>query len=81
MTTDEMLIEIVEYDYKAWGVPYVFADYSKSNKKWSITWRNPVDFSNEKQTQGRTPNEACKKALKFIKNNPSIFSRSNEAGV
>ena len=48
LTTDEMLIKIVEYNYKAWGFPYVFADYSKSIKKWSITWRNPTDFINEK---------------------------------
>lgn len=81
LTTDEMLIKIVEYNYKAWGFPYVFADYSKLNKKWSITWRNPADFINEKQTEADTLNEACKKALKFIKSNPSIFSRSNEAGI
>ena len=79
LTTDEMLIEIVKYNYKSAGFPYVFMDYSQSFKYWSITWRNPVDFSNEKETQGKTPNEACKKALKFIKNNPSIFSRSNQA--
>lgn len=77
MNTDEMLIEIVNYDYKAWGFPYVFADYSKSNKKWSITWRNPVDFINEKQTEADTLNESCKKALSFIKRNPNIFNIKN----
>ena len=77
LTTDEMLIEIVSYNYKSFGFPYVFMDYSQHYKKWAITWRNPTEFSNEKQTEASTPNEACKKALKFIKSNPSIFSRSN----
>lgn len=73
MITDEMLIEIVTYNYKSVGFPYVFLDYSQSFKYWAITWRNPVEFSNEKQIRGKTPNEACKKALEFIKNNPNIF--------
>jgi len=77
MTTDEMLIEIVKYDYKASGFPYVFLNYSDYNRKWSIIWRNPVDFNNEKQTDSDSPNEACKKALEFIKSNPSIFSKTN----
>jgi hypothetical protein len=79
MTTDEMLIEIVNYNYKSHGFPYVFLDYSQSFKYWSITWRNPAEFSNDKQANGKTPNEACVKALEFIKSNPSIFSRSNQA--
>ena len=79
MTTDEMLIEIVNYKYKTYGFPYVFMDYSQSYKTWNITWRNPVEFSNEKQTESATPYEACKKALDFIKSNPSIFSRYTEA--
>ena len=81
MTTDEMLIEIVSYKYKASGFPYVFMDYSQFYKVWSITWRNPCEFTNEKQTEAKTPNEACKKALEFIKSNPSIFIRFNEAGI
>jgi hypothetical protein len=32
MTTDEMLIEIVNYKYKSFGFPYVFVDYSQSQK-------------------------------------------------
>jgi len=79
MTTDEMLIEIIKYNYKSVGFPYVFLDYSQFYKVWSITWRNPVHFSNEKQTNAPTPNEACKKALEFIKSNPSIFSYFNQA--
>lgn len=79
LTTDEMLAEIVEYYYEAWGFPYVFACYSQSNKKWSITWRNPRSFMNETQTDADTLNESCKKALQFIKSNPGIFSRSNQA--
>ena len=75
MTTDEMLIEIVSYNYESHGFPYVFLDYSKLFNAWQITWRNPVKFSNEKQTQGTTPNFACKKALEFIKNNPLIFTK------
>ena len=75
MSTDEMLIEIVKYKYESAGFPYVFLDYSQYFKTWSITWRNPMGFSNEKQTNGNTPNEACKKALEFIKNNPKIFKK------
>jgi len=70
-----MLIEIVNYSYKSAGFPYVFADYSQSKKKWSITWRNPMKFINEKQTQADTLNESCKKALEFISNNPQIFCK------
>lgn len=76
MTTDEMLIEIVSYKYKSFGFPYVFLDFSQSTQKWSITWRNPAYFSNEKQTESDTPNECCRKALEFINKNPNIFSRS-----
>ena len=76
MTTDEMLIEIVKYSYKSAGFPYVFLDYSQYFKEWSITWRNPMNFSNEKQTNAKTPNETCKKALEFIKSNPLIFTYS-----
>ena len=79
MTTDDMLIEIVNYKYKSYGFPYVFMDYSQSRKLWAITWRNPAEFSNEKQTESETPNGACRKALDFISNNPNIFCRSNEA--
>lgn len=75
LTTDEMLIEIVSYKYDSAGFPYVFLDYSQYFGYWAITWRNPMKFSNEKQAQGKTPNEACKKALEFIKNNPNIFTK------
>jgi len=75
LTTDEMLIEIVSYKYDSAGFPYVFLDYSQSFGYWAITWRNPVDFSNEKQTNASTPNEACKKAMQFIKDNPKIFKK------
>jgi hypothetical protein len=75
MTTDEMLIEIVSFKYKAFGFPYVFMDYSQSKKKWSITWRNPQDFTNEDNTESDSPNETCKKALDFIKSNPEIFKK------
>ena len=78
MTTDEMLIEILNYNYKSIGFPYVFMDYSQSRKMWSITWRNPAKFSNEKQTESKTPNGACRKALGFISENPHIFCRSKQ---
>lgn len=73
MTTDEMLIEIVKYKYESYGFPFVFLDYNQSFKDWSITWRNPVKFNNDDKLKGKTPNEACKNALDFIKNNPDIF--------
>lgn len=78
MTTDEMLIEIVKYKYNTYGFPYVFLDYSPMFGYWSVTWRNPIDFTNEKQTDSKTPNEACKKALEFIKANPKIFTLINK---
>jgi len=77
MTTDETLIEIVSYNYKASGFTYVFLNYCYFTKKWSIVWRNPINFSNGKQTEATTPNEACKKALEFILSNPNIFSKNN----
>ena len=73
MTTDEMLIEIASYRYKSFGFSHVFMDYSQHCKVWHITWRNPVQFSNGKQTEGKTPNEACINALNFINQNPKIF--------
>jgi hypothetical protein len=75
MTTDEMLIEIVSYKYKCSGFPYVFMDFSQSRKAWSITWRNPRDFTNEPKMEANTPNEACKKALQFINDNPQFFNK------
>lgn len=75
MTTDEMLLEIVSYKYESYGFPYVFMDYSQTFKTWSITWRNPVKFKNEEERHTNTPNEACKKALEFIKDNPEIFTK------
>ena len=73
MTTDEMLTEIVRYKYKSNGFPFVFMDYSQTLNTWSITWRNPIEFVNDKQTDASTPNEACKKALEFINSNPNLF--------
>lgn len=75
MSTDELLIEIVSYKYESLGFPYVFLDYSQTFKTWSVTWRNPVMFSNGKNSEGSTPNEACKKALEFIWANPQIFKK------
>lgn len=75
MTTDEMLAEIVKYKYKASGFPFVFLDYDCTLKFWAVTWRNPAEFYNEKQTEASTPHEACKKALEFIKNNPQFFKK------
>lgn len=75
MTTDEMLIEIVSYKYKSHGFPYVFMDYSQTEKQFNITWRNPVNFINERQTSSNTPNETCKKALEFIKSSPNLFNK------
>ena len=74
MTTDEMLIKIVSYDYKCYGFPYVFMDYSRTDNKWSITWRNPGEFTNNKDLEADTPNEACKKAIEFINSNPQLFT-------
>ena len=75
MTTDEMLIEIQKNEYKSFGFPYVFLSYSSSFNYWSITWRNPADFSNEDKMHASTPNEACAKAIEFINKNPKWFTR------
>lgn len=75
MTTDEMLIEIVKYKYKSSGFPYVFLDYSQHFNAWSITWRNPNDFSNTDKMLSKTPNAACKKAIEFINQNPKWFTK------
>lgn len=76
MTTDEMLIEIVNYKYNSAGFPFVFLCYNRTFKYWSITWRNPIDFNNSEQSKGITPNEACKNALEFIKDNPQFFTKN-----
>ena len=55
MTTDEMLIEIQKNEYKSFGFPYVFLSYSSSFNYWSITWRNPADFSNEDKIKTGNP--------------------------
>ena len=78
MTTDEMLIELVKYEYECAGFPYVFMDYSMTRKTWSITWRNPMEFENKDCREAPTPNEACKRALDFIHDNPSIFKYRSE---
>ena len=75
MNTDEMLKEIASYKYRSYGFPYVFMDYSQHFKKWSITWRNPANFTNDECRNADTPNQACKIALDFIKNNPMLFSK------
>jgi len=74
-TTDEMLLEIVQYDYKTYGYPFVFLDYDKTASIWSITWRNPVEFTNQGQTYSKTPNGACKRALDFINRNLHLFKK------
>ena len=74
MTTDEMLIEIVNYKYQSYGFPYVFLDYSQTFKTWSISWRNPIQFTNTDDRHGETPNDACKKAIDFIRANPDKFT-------
>jgi hypothetical protein len=75
MTTDEMLIEIISYQYNTYGSQYVFLDYSYMFKTWSITWRNPVEFSNDDKLLSATPREACEKALQFINERPNIFKK------
>jgi len=73
MTAEEMLIEIVKYKYKCYGFPYVFLDYCQQTGNWSITWRNPIKFTNDLDPKSKTPIEACQAALDFIKNNPTRF--------
>ena len=85
MTTDEMLSEIVTYNYESYGFPYVFLDFSYQTKLWEVTWRNPKNFKNSSfdifeptprsNAKGKTPKEACKRAMKFILENPNLFKK------
>lgn len=75
MSTDQMLNEIVNYDYEAYGFPHVFLDYNRDRGTWQILWRNPVKFNNERMTEADTPKESCEKALQFIKGAEGIFTR------
>jgi hypothetical protein len=75
LTTEEMLIEISSYKYKSYGFSCVFLTYTLGT--WEIIWRNPHEFSNNDQTLSSTPNEACKKALEFIKNNDKLFTKKH----
>lgn len=77
-------MEIVKYKYKSYSFPYVFLNYNQRFEYWSVTWINPVDFVNGNDlfmdkvninTHANTPKESCKKALKFIKDNPQIFKK------
>ena len=64
---EEMLIEIASVKYESFGFPFVCLDYSSTFNEWCITWRNPVNFTNEEVNTGsKTPTEACIKALRFI---------------
>jgi hypothetical protein len=51
MTTDEMLIEIVNYKYKSFGFPYV--GLFSITKVW-LSFGKPAEFSNKQQTEAST---------------------------
>lgn len=71
MTTDQLLEKIVSYEYEAYGMPAVSLDYIFG--AWQVDWRNPAGFVNSDDRSGKTPKEACEKALDFIKSRPDLF--------
>jgi hypothetical protein len=54
MTTDEMLIEIVNYKYKSFGFPYVLW-IILNHKSLVYHLEKPAEFSNKQQTEASTP--------------------------
>lgn len=54
--------------YKSYGFPMVMLDYCYTFKVWSMTFRNPSNFSNP-NIQAKTPVEAVHQMFDFLKNN------------
>jgi len=76
MTTDEALAEIVSYRYESNFFNKVSIHSSvRANGQWIVAWLSPVKFKNNASRYAKTPNEACLKALEFIKNNPQFFTK------
>lgn len=70
-----MLLEIASYKYESFGFPNIFLSFSPTFKSWGVAWRNPVKFNNSDFAEGTTPSEACEIALRFIKDNPELFTK------
>lgn len=54
-----------EIKYEAFGFAHVFLDYRYNDKKWSVTFRNPVNFDNPKIRE-TNPLDACHKMIDFL---------------
>ena len=52
--------------YRSSGAPMVFLDYQYSFKYWSMSFRNPVSFS-DPNIKGKTPIDAVHKMLDFLR--------------
>ena len=52
--------------YKSYGFGLVFLDYNYTFKYWSMSFRNPVNFS-DPSIEAKTPIEAVHKMLDFLK--------------
>lgn len=62
--------------YNSYGFPVLFLDYNYAFKKWSISFRNPVDFENP-NTESKTAIEACHRMLDFM-NKRSLALKKNK---
>lgn len=52
--------------YKSYGFPMVFLDYQYHFKFWSMSFRNPANFS-DPNIKARTPIEAVHQMMDFLK--------------
>lgn len=52
--------------YKSYGFPIVWIDYNYTSKCWSMTFRNPVNFSNP-NIRSKTPIDAVHQMFDFLK--------------
>jgi len=75
MTTDQALAEIASYRYESTFFNKVSIHSSFDHGQWLVSWSWPMKFKNESSRYAKTPNEACLKALEFIKNNPQFFTK------
>jgi len=73
-TVDEMLEEIASYKHKTFKDTCISVDYNYEawflSIKEKITSRVPILVK-----AGKTPREACLNALKYIKENPELFTK------
>ncbi len=65
-----------EIKYESYGFPVIFLDYDYSFRHWSVSFRNPVNFSNP-DIKEDDPLIACHKMLDFLRNIKKENEKSN----